>query len=222
MSDKNDISKMMSFFHSRDKLFITTQKSQEFCGTRSRVTQKFNESSYTGGQGLRMYVEEKDSEMDIWIQISRQRKNLHFPEISRPRVIMMTVTAIKKDCGAKNPFYKQCSHTDHCIRREFFCDGRINCAWPDAEKGGTDEVNCGADGKPWFFVTFTWVAILERLNANVVKHSFTYIGFVSERLQIQDKTAFMYTVSQYQLYFFKGMLLARKSSDFQNSFAGTA
>ena len=43
--------------------------------------------------------------------------------------------------------YRKCPHTSHCIRREFFCDGRINCAWPNAEEGGTDEVNCDAEGK---------------------------------------------------------------------------
>ena len=90
-----------------------------------------------------MYVEEKDSEMDMLISITKRRNFQH----QNPRVLKLTVTVIKKDCGAKNPFYKQCSHTDHCIRREFFCDGRVNCAWPDAEAGGTDEVNCGAEGK---------------------------------------------------------------------------
>ena len=42
---------------------------------------------------------------------------------------------------------RKCPHTSHCIRREFFCDGRVNCAWPNAEEGGTDEVNCDAEGK---------------------------------------------------------------------------
>ena len=46
--------------------------------------------------------------------------------------------------------YRKCPHTSHCIRREFFCDGRINCAWPNAEEGGTDEVNCDAEGKTNF------------------------------------------------------------------------
>lgn len=66
-----------------------------------------------------------------------------------PRRLKITVTVIKKDCGVHHPYYRQCSHTDHCIRREFFCDGRINCAWPDAEHGGTDEVNCDAEDEPY-------------------------------------------------------------------------
>ena len=47
----------------------------------------------------------------------------------------------------KNILFRKCPHTSHCIRREFFCDGRVNCAWPNAEEGGTDEVNCDAEGK---------------------------------------------------------------------------
>ena len=50
----------------------------------------------------------------------------------------------------KNILFRKCPHTSHCIRREFFCDGRINCAWPNAEEGGTDEVNCDAEGKENF------------------------------------------------------------------------
>ena len=43
--------------------------------------------------------------------------------------------------------YRKCPHSrGYCIRREFFCDGRVNCAWPDAEAGGTDEVLCDVEG----------------------------------------------------------------------------
>jgi len=45
-------------------------------------------------------------------------------------------------------FYRQCKHTNHCIRREFFCDGRVNCAWPNAEEGGTDEI-CNVEDGPY-------------------------------------------------------------------------
>ena len=44
-------------------------------------------------------------------------------------------------------FCRKCPHSrGYCIRREFFCDGRVNCAWPDAEAGGTDEVLCDVEG----------------------------------------------------------------------------
>ena len=101
---------------------------------------------YSGGQGSRMYVEEKDSEMDVWIKISKRGLERQ-PQPRTSRNFNMTVTVIKKNCGDKNPFYRRCQNTQHCIRREFFCDGRVNCAWPDAEAGGTDEIKCDAEGK---------------------------------------------------------------------------
>ena len=132
-------------FHCRDVAFVTSHKSQKFCGTRGTpVGSASNGSSvatipsFNTGQGTRFYVEETDREMDLWIKISKRTTSFN----PQPRRLKLTVTVIKKNCGTHNPFYRQCSYSNHCIRREFFCDGRINCAWPDAEHGGTDEVKC--------------------------------------------------------------------------------
>ena len=131
---------IMHYLFFRDVVFVDTYRSPHYCGTRT--PNSINGSRvFTGGQGARIYVEEKDWEMDVWIKISRRTS----PK-ERPRSLKMTVTVIKKDCGDKNPFYRHCPNTHHCVRREFFCDGRVNCAWPDAEYGGTDEVNCDAEG----------------------------------------------------------------------------
>lgn len=125
----------------RDRAFVTTYTSPKYCGHRSRgFTTRRRNGSITGS---RMYVEERDHEMDLFIKVSKRRIT------TRPRYIRMTVTVIKEDCGSKNKFYRQCPHTSHCIRREFFCDGRVNCAWPDAEAGGTDEINCDAEDEPY-------------------------------------------------------------------------
>ena len=98
--------------------------------------------AFTGGQGIRMYVEESDSEMDLWISVSKGKLHSN----PKPRVLVMTITVVKKNCRGSSRFYRQCPHSPYCIRREFFCDGRVNCAWPDAEAGGTDEVQCDAEG----------------------------------------------------------------------------
>ena len=92
------------------------------------------------GQGTRMFVEENDSEMDLWIFVSKLARNSN----PKPRILVMTITVIKKGC--KTTTFRPCPHSPYCIRREFFCDGRVNCAWPDAEAGGTDEVQCNAEG----------------------------------------------------------------------------
>jgi len=129
----------------RDILFVDSHRSQKFCGKRTTPVNNGSSLAFSGGQGTRFYVEETDREMDLWIKISKRTPTFK----PSPRRLKITVTVIKKDCGVHNPYYRQCSHTDHCIRREFFCDGRINCAWPDAEHGGTDEVNCDAEDEPY-------------------------------------------------------------------------
>ena len=59
----------------------------------------------------------------------------------------MTVTVFKKNCDWADESYKPCSHSSYCIRKDFFCDGRVNCAFPYGDVGGTDEVNCDLKGK---------------------------------------------------------------------------
>ena len=127
------------------------------------------------GQGTRFYVEETDREMDLWIKISKRTTSFN----PQPRRLKLTVTVIKKNCGTHNPFYRQCSYSNHCIRREFFCDGRINCAWPDAEHGGTDEVKCDESKLyRWIFDREATQAVLKVLN---------YCNFVSFLALIIDE-----------------------------------
>ncbi len=127
----------------RDTLHVTTYTSPYYCGKRDLLPLKNSNgtSPFTGGQGNRMHVEVQDREMDVWINLTPR------PPTSPPRVLTMTVTTIKLECGSKDPFYRQCLYTSHCIRREFFCDGRINCAWPSGDAGGTDEFNCDKESK---------------------------------------------------------------------------
>ena len=108
----------------------------------SKAINGSNIPAFTGGQGIRMYVEESDSEMDLWISVSKGKLHTN----PKPRILVMTITVVKKNCRGSSRFYRQCPHSPYCIRREFFCDGRVNCAWPDAEAGGTDEVQCDAEG----------------------------------------------------------------------------
>ena len=136
-----DLESMFIIF--RDRAFITTYRSQKFCGYRPN-NNGFLRKAGKGSNLTRMYVEERDHEMDLFIKISKRHIT------TRPRYLRMTVTVIKKNCGSKNPFYRQCPHTSHCIKREFFCDGRVNCAWPNAEAGGTDETKCESEGENEF------------------------------------------------------------------------
>ena len=88
-----------------------------------------------------MYVEKEDGEMDVYFQIFKNSKT------TQPRHLKMTVTVFKKNCDWADESYKPCSHSSYCVRKDFFCDGRVNCAFPYGDVGGTDEVNCNLEGK---------------------------------------------------------------------------
>ena len=87
-----------------------------------------------------MYVEEIDGEMDVYFEITKNNNN------KRPRYLRMIATVFKKSCDIDDRKYKPCSHTSYCIRKELFCDGQVNCAWPDGNLERSDEVNCKSEG----------------------------------------------------------------------------
>ena len=37
---------------------------------------------------------------------------------------------LQKSCSARDSGYVQCDNSRNCVRKELFCDGRVNCAWP--------------------------------------------------------------------------------------------
>lgn len=123
----------------RDKGFITTHSSQKFCGFRSNISQISGASKQIKDGGPRMYVEKEDGEMDVYFQIFKNSKT------TQPRHLKMTVTVFKKHCDWADESYKPCSHSSYCVRKDFFCDGRVNCAFPYGDVGGTDEVNCNLE-----------------------------------------------------------------------------
>jgi len=124
----------------RDILFVTTHLSKKYCGEvelpvpRSKNGLVRFEFPYTP-LARRIYNEEEDREMDIWININTRNldENLH-------KTLTLVVTPFKKSCATRDSLYQQCRFSTKCVRRELFCDGRINCAWPYVEPA--DEVHC--------------------------------------------------------------------------------
>ena len=87
----------------RDRVFVTTFRSPKYCGHISKGGTKHlpnGSTAYTGGQRSRMYVEERDSEMDLFIYMSKRQLT------TRPRYLRLTVTVIKKNCASNNLFYR--------------------------------------------------------------------------------------------------------------------
>ena len=130
----------------RDVLAFTTYRSNEFCGQRRKIDFRSEDDAFKSfvSKNQRLYVEEKDAEMDIFLKVSRGRGP------GDDRNLTLVVTAFKKRCQSSkydhdHPFLK-CPHTEGCIRKELFCDGMVNCAWPDGDIG-TDEAFCDAEGR---------------------------------------------------------------------------
>ena len=120
----------------RDILFVTTHLSRKYCGDvelpvpRSKNGVVRFEFPFTP-LARRIYNEEEDKEMDIWINI-----NTRDLEENQHKTLTLVVTPFKMSCATRDSLYQQCRFSTKCVRRELFCDGRVNCAWPYVEPAG--------------------------------------------------------------------------------------
>jgi len=139
----------------RDILFITSYRSNKYCGeiqgrtvplplgvnSSAQREQSVDEKAPTP-LSKRIYSESSDQEMDIWLQ-------LEVPPAGWPghKTVSLTVTPYKKSCGNEDHNHRRCSLSSReCIRRELFCDGRVNCALPSSKP--PDEASCRATAEP--------------------------------------------------------------------------
>ena len=86
--------------------------------------------SYINVSVRRIYTEEVDKDMDVWIRVATPDQD------NVTKSLTLVVTPFKKFCGSSDQLYRQCRYSTKCVRRELFCDGRVNCAWPYAEPAG--------------------------------------------------------------------------------------
>ena len=119
----------------RDILFVTTHLSQKFCGVLdSPVSTEVNgvtKLSFPGSiLNTRTYVEDSDREMDIWIHVNSPHQDLE------EKTITLVVTPFLKTCKRTDRQYQKCGDRRSCVRKELFCDGRVNCPWTDKEPRG--------------------------------------------------------------------------------------
>ena len=126
----------------RDILFVTTHLSQKFCGlVNLPVSEEVNgvtKFTFPGSTlNTRTYIEDSDREMDIWIHVSSPGDDLE------EKTLSLVVTPVKKTCKRKDRNYKECGYRDSCVRKELFCDSRVNCASQDSKKtGNCQELLC--------------------------------------------------------------------------------
>ena len=109
----------------RDILFLTTFKTAKYCGKHQNIS-TFHDNELTS-LDKRFYIEEEDSEMDIWIQM------LLTEDLSGFRLL---ITPFKKNCNSKNFIYQQCGISTVCIKKQWFCDGNFNCPFLGEKASG--------------------------------------------------------------------------------------
>ena len=111
---------------SRDILFVTTHASRKYCGIIEHPV-----SQTVGGVSTitfpatplsgRVYSEEEDMDMDMWLQVRNiqgRRGNEKF--------LTLVVTPYRKTCKNNEEFIS-CVNYASCIKKDLFCDGRVNC-----------------------------------------------------------------------------------------------
>ena len=53
----------------------------------------------------------------------------------------------QKSCTVRDTGYVQCDNSRNCVRKDLFCDGRVNCAWPHNVPAGEIKNKAGDENK---------------------------------------------------------------------------
>ena len=125
----------------RDVVIFDTYHSCKYCGYREKIHYEsavYEDYNRIKKQGKRLYIEgSADGEMDVYFKMSKQSDRTN----NFNRTIRIIATIYKKSCKHNDQIWKQCDHTNQCVKRDFFCDRYPNCAWPHGEIP-TDELEC--------------------------------------------------------------------------------
>ena len=93
----------------RDILFLTTHKSRKYCGQVEEPVSTQRKEGVTGFTfpitplANRIYSEEDDMEMDVWLQI-----DLANGRPAEGKSLTLVVTPFKKSCASRDLLYRQC------------------------------------------------------------------------------------------------------------------
>ena len=76
----------------------------------------------------REYVETRDNEMDVWINLERSRSPADVKQIK------LVVVPFRKSCNLEDEkYYRRCPGTGRCFKKEYYCSGenkhRISQSW---------------------------------------------------------------------------------------------
>ena len=113
----------------RDILFITSHRSNKYCGVIEGSVRSLPQNSSNGDiqtittpLDKRIYSESSDQEMDLWVKMTIESLG------TRSKTLSLIVTPFKKTCSSMDHRYKRCGSSTNCVRAELLCDGVMNCA----------------------------------------------------------------------------------------------
>ena len=66
----------------------------------------------------REYVETRDNEMDVWVNLERSRSPQDV------KLIKLVVVPFRKSCNLEDEkYYRRCPGTGRCFKKEYYCSG---------------------------------------------------------------------------------------------------
>jgi len=128
----------------RDNLIFDSFRSDKYCGVLDKLELKGDEKQFN----KRVYKEDVDREMDIWINI---------PSRTSESRLTLTVTPYKKACSSDDSTYIPCykdvnchnnvtclkeKSESICVKHDLFCDGRVNCPYQQGEAADENSELC--------------------------------------------------------------------------------
>jgi len=96
--------------------FITMERSGKLCGEQTGY-----------------YYEEPNGQLLIWLKLGPYRPLPNRASLATAR-LSLVITPYRKNRPCRTCGFKQCDSESQWIRKEYFCDGRVNCRLPTDEE----------------------------------------------------------------------------------------
>ena len=106
----------------RDILFVTSYLSGKYCGTLLRPSKETYLTVPSLFAAHRNYVEEYDSEMDIWIHIKVAPN-----QTATYKTLSLIVTPFRQSCNLRDSQYMKCGQARACVKKELLRNAKGNC-----------------------------------------------------------------------------------------------
>jgi len=110
---------------------------------------------------VREYVETRDNEMDVWVNLARSHG------ATEVKQIRMVVVPFRKSCNLEDEkYYRRCPGTGRCFKREYYCSEMVKCTvLSDLERRGSCMKD--SDGSDFLYLPIIIIATVGIIVATV-------------------------------------------------------